>query len=121
MFFLVTIIFLIQLIVMGIIISYLINLNMKILHTKALIQSFNTWILSRSTKIETIFSDILSIISLYEKKLKSKQQMLILKQTIGLLEWIFIIILKNKGKKLLLSYKLIKALSGELSTIKNMV
>ncbi len=120
MFFLVIIIFLIQLIVISIIISYLINLDMKILCLEAVLYSSNEWIQSRSTKIETLFSDIKSIINRYCKKLKRHQQMLIFKQIIGLLEWIFFIFLKKKGKKLLLGYKLIKALSGELSTIKNM-
>lgn len=121
MFFLVIIIFLIQLIVISIIISYLINLDMKILCLEAVLHSSNEWIQSRSTKIETLFSDIKSIINRYCKKLKRHQQMLIFKQIIGLLEWIFFIFLKKKGEKLLLGYKLIKALSGELSTIKNMV
>ena len=121
MFFLIAIIFILQILVTFIIVSYLINIDMKILYFNSAVNDTNEWLETRSNKVEKIFSDIKLIIDKYCNKIKHHQQMLILKQILGILEWVFFIFLKKKGKKLLLGYKLIKALSGELSTIKNMV
>ena len=121
MFFLIAIIFILQILVIFIIVSYLINIDMKILYFNSAVNDTNEWLETRSNKVEKIFSDIKLIIDKYCNKIKRHQQMLILKQILGILEWVFFIFLKKKGKKLLLGYKLIKALSGELSTIKNMV
>mgnify|MGYP004696897759 FL=1 len=121
MFFLIAIIFILQILVTFIIVSYLINIDMKILWFNSAVNDTNEWVETRSNKVEKIFSDIKLIIDKYCNKIKRHQQMLILKQILGILEWVFFIFLKKKGKKLLLGYKLIKALSGELSTIKNMV
>ena len=121
MFFLIVIIFILQTLVTFIIVSYLINIDMKILSLYSAINNTNEWLETRSNKIEKIFRDIKLIIKKFCNKIKRHQQILILKQIFGILEWIFFIFLKKKGKKLLLGYKLIKALSGELSTIKNMV
>ena len=121
MFFLIAIIFILQILVTFIIVSCLINIDMKILWFNSAVNDTNEWLETRSNKVEKIFSDIKLIIDKYCNKIKRHQQMLILKQILGILEWVFFIFLKKKGKKLLLGYKLIKALSGELSTIKNMV
>ncbi len=121
MFFLIAIIFILQILVTFIIVSYLINIDMKILYFNSAVNDTNEWLETRSNKVEKIFSDLKLIIDKYCNKIKRHQQMLILKQILGILEWVFFIFLKKKGKKLLLGYKLIKALSGELSTIKNMV
>lgn len=121
MFFLIAIIFILQILVTFIIVSYLINIDMKILYFNSAVNDTNEWLETRSNKVEKIFSDIKLIIDKYCNKIKRHQQMLILKQILGILEWVFFIFLKKKVKKLLLGYKLIKALSGELSTIKNMV
>lgn len=121
MFFLIAIIFILQILVTFIIVSYLIDIDMKILYFNSAVNDTNEWLETRSNKVEKIFSDIKLIIDKYCNKIKRHQQMLILKQILGILEWVFFIFLKKKGKKLLLGYKLIKALSGELSTIKNMV
>lgn len=121
MFFLAVIIFIIQLLVLGIIVSYLINLDMKILFLIELVQDMNSWVSSRSKNVEIIFDDIKGIIKNYRDKLLKRHRSMVLKQVIAILEWLLFIFLKKRGKRILLGYKLAKTIAKELSTLKNMV
>lgn len=110
-----------QLIVLGIVVSYLIGLDMRILLLSEKVKLRNIWLESRTGDIQEIFSDIKFIVKKYRDKFKKRQRLLILSQIAGLIEWLILLFIKPKGKKFLLGYKLMKALVKELSMFKNMV
>ena len=121
MFFLIALIFIIQLILLSIIVSFLLNIDINILILTDKIENYNNWLETRNSKIENIFSDIKFILDNKHKQLKKYRYRIFIKKIISLIEWVLLITLKPKGKKFILGYKLARVLLKELSIKKNMV
>ncbi len=121
MFFLVALIFIVQLILLCVIVSFLLNIDINILILTDKIEDYNNWLQTRNSKIENIFSDIKFILDKKHKQLKKYKQKLFIKRIISFIEWGLLITLKPKGKKFILGYKVAKILLKELSIKKNMV
>ena len=121
MFFFVLIIFLIQLILLFLTVSYLLNFNVKILLLTDAFDEYNKWLETRKKAIIGIFVDVKFLIRQFKKRVKKRQKKMFLSQMISLLEWTILFLVKKRGKQFLLGYKLAKALLKELSMSKNMV
>ncbi len=121
MFFLVALIFIIQLILLCIIVSFLLNIDINILILTDKFEAYNNWLKTRSNIIENIFADIKFIINRKYEKLKKYRHKLFIKKILSLIEWLLLIILKPKGKKFIIGYKLSRVLIKELSIKKNML
>lgn len=121
MFFLVAIIFIIQLFLLSVIVSFLLNIDINILILTDKIEDYNNWLKTRNQQIENIFSDIKFILKYKQKQLKKYRQKLLIKRIIAIIEWLLFITLKPKGKKFILGYKISRILLKELSIKKNMV
>lgn len=85
------------------------------------VESYNNWLNSRKGSIIGIFSDIKSLVVALQNKIKKREHKFLIGQAIGIVEWIVILLIKNKQKKFLLGYKVAKTLFEELSMFKNMV
>lgn len=121
MFFLIAVIFIIQIVLLSASVFWLLSLDVKILMLSDALESYNSWFASRAGSIEGIFSDIKLLIERFQNKLRKKKKRFIIGQIINIIEWILILLIKNKNKKFLLGYKIAKTLSEELSLFKNMV
>lgn len=121
MFFLIAIIFLIQLILLFVLVSFLLDVNVKILLLTDVFEGYNKWLESRKKSIISIFVDIKFLIQQFEKRVKKHQKKVFFAQVTSFFEWVILFLVKKRGKQFLLGYKLAKALLKELSMSKNMV
>lgn len=121
MFFLVTLLLIIQLLISAIIISALLNLDIKLLMAVQEFKSTNIWLRRQQKDVNKIFSDLTMIIKKRYKRTEYLHRLNTIFSVIGLIEWLLFPILKPCGKKCMLGYKLTKSVVKELSMCKNMV
>ncbi len=121
MFFLVAIIFIFQIILLAVIISFLLNVDISILLLIDKFEMNNVWMRTKMSTVENIFTDLKFILIKKFNKIDKKQKKILISQIINILEWLLLLFVKPKGKKFLLGYKFSKLLYKELSTMKNMV
>lgn len=122
MFFLIiSVIFIIQVFLLTVCIFGLLNFNVRILLLSDAIESYNSWLSTRAGSIEGIFSDLKLLTRQLQDRIKQRRKKFIFGQIIGIMEWLLILLIKNKHKKFLFGYKVAKTLSSRLSMLKNMV
>ena len=121
MFFLVTLILITQILVLAIIISVLLNLDIKLLMSVQEFKAINLWLKRQQTDINKIFSDLTIIIKKRYKRFEYLHRLNTIFSVIGLIEWLLFPALKPCGKKCMLGNKLTKSVVKELSMYKNMV
>ena len=121
MFFLVTLVLITQILVLAIIISTLLNLDIKLLMAVQEFKAINIWLKKQQTDINKIFSDLTMIIKKRYKRFEYLHRLNTIFSVVGLVEWLLFPALKPCGKKCMLGYKLTKAVVKELSMYKNMV
>lgn len=116
MFFLVLIIFIAQLILLTIVVSALLNLDVKILLLSDKFEQQNKLLLTKLASFENACSDTKNIIKKNKDKFYKAQRLFLIGRGLGILEWFLLLFLKPLGKKFLLGYKLAKTAFKELST-----
>lgn len=121
MFFLVTLVLIIQIFILAIFISTLLNLDIKLLMAVQEFKAINLWLKGQQTDINKIFSDLTLIIKKCYKRFEYLHRLNAIFSVIGLIEWLLFPVLKPCGKKCMLGYKLTKVIVKELSMYKNMV
>ena len=116
MFFLVLIIFIAQLILLAIVVSALLNLDIKILLLTDKLELQNKWLISKLASVEKVCFSTKKIIKKKKDKFYKAQRLFLIGRGLGILEWFLLLFLKPLGKKFLLGYKLAKTAFKELST-----
>ena len=121
MFFLIALIFLVELIVLYIIVSFLLQKDMEILILTDKIQSANKNLKRQLNSIENIFADINLILRKKKERYEKKQKKRLFSRIINTIEWFIFLIIKKQNKKFIFGYKIAKYLSKELSITKHVL
>ena len=99
MFFLIALIFLVELIVLYIIVSFLLQKDMEILILTDKIQSVNKNLKRQLNPIENIFADINLILRKKKERYEKKQKKRLFSRIINTIEWFIFLIIKKQNKK----------------------
>ncbi len=116
MFFLILILFIVQLLLLAVVVSVLLNFDVKILMLTEKLALQNKFIGKELASIENTCSHTKKLIQKNKYKLYKAQRLFIISRGIGILEWALLLFLKPLGKNFLLGYKLAKTAFKKLST-----